>query len=1219
MSAEHFYDKQTFVDNQTILTAAHMQHIEDGLQSSTDLVFGQPVASNTKPETLGSEAVYAHPKGSLFIIGNKIAKATKDIAIGDTISVASSGNSAYTSIVSSVNSNALTTGVQELTAKEQHQVRLNTGTSSADATNKIEDELGLIIPRWEHGRFDSTGIKIPATDRARTVEPVPVTAGETIVIVMPSGHAGTLYQLAASSFSTKSLDVGINTIELNDNTVSINFVFALSPRSDAPALDIVDGIGIYREESRILRTDYAYAEVDKKITMEDLYTTDLFEEVEVAQPTWVIGSFGPGGNVPDITTRIRSSYVLLEDPTIISSFELQPDENNAANDGESGDNTTDDSTESTMTNIEFRVGVFRAKTDTVGYDFIRWANEYGENDVNVEAGVYARILIRDADDHDHTMVDPTDLDNIPSMLKIKKVQINNSQNVLRGKKVAILGDSISTTGTTYRAGSTQEPELILTQEDVENVNSNNPLRVRLSYRDFHPYASNGTAPEDTSDEKPRDGSTVHDLKIGDVTYKYIINSGGVIGYDVIEEYVDNQLVDSYEVGSKDTVIYSVFSNDINKHFGQADNHNSRKKVRPVWWEIAADALGFIPINASFSGSCICRARNHPTDSDSGLLPGNYNPRHQHRGDYAWSVGQIRRCGTRRPGSMVRESPDVIIIFRGTNDYGSGVVNKKPTIDTQILEHYNGNLSAYFSKYKDLVGYVDRTTGEVKQKDSTPLATDYELYGYVEAYLLTVLRMQQAYPYAKIFLCTLPEFKRVQTTYSTYPTRNDTGTMQQWNEAIRKVAKYTDCGVIDLAESGFNWWNCVRYGAENKTTSVHPYRDGQYVLGKRAIADLIAQYSPMFEGSIKDLLDDDNIVPCEDDVGFRDDPNDGPAYQYVMNKIKNHCVWNGIDVFGEDQTIGEIAPLTGVVKDIKVNGESVLYNGIANIETLRNDNAYGADLDVSDEDGNVIMRLADGHIKTKKFNSAVTSTNSGSDSTADLDISDVNGNVIMRFADGNIKTKNFDSSLIRNLVGKKWVVIGDSLTEHNQRATMNYHDYIAQETGVTVVNLGRSGRGYAKVADGMNFSGVVANIPSDADVITIFGSGNDKSLIQTVPLGDITDDDNTTLCGCINLTFDAIFAAFPLVPLGVITPTPWKNSEPSDGTTTMSQYCEKLVQICARRGIPCLDLYHCSNLHPNDSDFQEIAYSHDEEDGVHPDENGHKFIAPRFREFLFTLI
>ena len=296
----------------------------------------------------------------------------------------------------------------------------------------------------------------------------------------------------------------------------------------------------------------------------------------------------------------------------------------------------------------------------------------------------------------------------------------------------------------------------------------------------------------------------------------------------------------------------------------------------------------------------------------------------------------------------------------------------------------------------------------------------------------------------------------------------------------------------------------------------------------------------------------------------------------------------------------------------------LLTAIQGKPDIKSSNKTGVDLDLSDPDGNVILRLKDGHVQTKEFNSAAMPVNSnGSGATADLDFSDINGNVILRLKDGHIITKKSNSEHIRQLMGKKWVVIGDSLTEHNQRATKNYHDYVADETGITVVNLGRSGRGYAREADGMSYMGIVPSIPEDADIITIFGSGNDNS--SGLNLGTATDSTTETICGCINITLDSIFEAFPLVPIGVITPTPWKNSEPSDGVTNMSSYCEKIVEICALRGIPCLDLYHCSNLHPDDEDFRSEAYSRDGDDGVHPDENGHKIIAPRFRQFIFSLI
>ena len=45
--------------------------------------------------------------------------------------------------------------------------------------------------------------------------------------------------------------------------------------------------------------------------------------------------------------------------------------------------------------------------------------------------------------------------------------------------------------------------------------------------------------------------------------------------------------------------------------------------------------------------------------------------------------------------------------------------------------------------------------------------------------------------------------------------------------------------------------------------------------------------------------------------------------------------------------------------------------------------------------------------------------------------------------------------------KKWVVVGDSLTEKNNRATKNYHDYISEEVGINVINMGVGGTGYKR--------------------------------------------------------------------------------------------------------------------------------------------------------------
>ena len=285
-----------------------------------------------------------------------------------------------------------------------------------------------------------------------------------------------------------------------------------------------------------------------------------------------------------------------------------------------------------------------------------------------------------------------------------------------------------------------------------------------------------------------------------------------------------------------------------------------------------------------------------------------------------------------------------------------------------------------------------------------------------------------------------------------------------------------------------------------------------------------------------------------------------------------------------------------------------------------DSDGAADLDLVDGDGNVILRLENGQIETKAFRSAGAAGTVPTDGSADLDLADANGHVLVRFAGGHIRTRNFDSAHLDGWAGKKWAAIGDSLTEANIRTTLHYHDYIAELTGITVVNLGHSGAGYYARPSDYTFRTQVQNVPLDSDVVTIFGSGND---IGKKDLGEVTDTTQDTLCRYINDTLDNLYTRLPAVNLGVLPPTPWYGGSydwtPENPGNPMELYCEAIVEICKRRSVPCLDLYHCSNLRPQNATARGLEYSKDDGNGVHPDETGHLLIAPRILAFLRGLL
>lgn len=67
-----------------------------------------------------------------------------------------------------------------------------------------------------------------------------------------------------------------------------------------------------------------------------------------------------------------------------------------------------------------------------------------------------------------------------------------------------------------------------------------------------------------------------------------------------------------------------------------------------------------------------------------------------------------------------------------------------------------------------------------------------------------------------------------------------------------------------------------------------------------------------------------------------------------------------------------------------------------------------DLDVTDADGNVLVRFEGGGVKTKNFDSDKVGEVRTATDVADLNIADADGNVLARLTDGGIETKDFNS-------------------------------------------------------------------------------------------------------------------------------------------------------------------------------------------------------------------
>ena len=119
--------------------------------------------------------------------------------------------------------------------------------------------------------------------------------------------------------------------------------------------------------------------------------------------------------------------------------------------------------------------------------------------------------------------------------------------------------------------------------------------------------------------------------------KTISLDGATSGYTITSDDVGTELT------------FMPCAADIGKTLGTPLNYNS---IKNVWWQVAADALGFETIAACWSGSSITA---HTASSAA------------KKASYAWHDHTIRTLGKRIAGSMDRIAPDVVLIYRGTND------------------------------------------------------------------------------------------------------------------------------------------------------------------------------------------------------------------------------------------------------------------------------------------------------------------------------------------------------------------------------------------------------------------------------------------------------------------------------------------------------------------------------------------------------------------------
>lgn len=229
-------------------------------------------------------------------------------------------------------------------------------------------------------------------------------------------------------------------------------------------------------------------------------------------------------------------------------------------------------------------------------------------------------------------------------------------------------------------------------------------------------------------------------------------------------------------------------------------------------------------------------------------------------------------------------------------------------------------------------------------------------------------------------------------------------------------------------------------------------------------------------------------------------------------------------------------------------------------------------------------------------------------------------------EGNAPISVFSKDFIENAVvkgglyGKKWLLIGDSNTEHNFRAAAKYDEFISADTGVIPTNIGKSGAGYRVYQNAeyvfLNiFNQFISENPNyQPDFITIMGGSNDI-LYDWQNVGGKDDTTSASVFGMAHILIERIKEVYPTTPFAIMTPFPHDYAE---NTPHIAEFVTELKEFCFDKNIPCLDLQFNSGLRPTEAAFNKKYYScaaSPDGDGLHLNYFGQQLIASRIKAFL----
>ena len=208
-----------------------------------------------------------------------------------------------------------------------------------------------------------------------------------------------------------------------------------------------------------------------------------------------------------------------------------------------------------------------------------------------------------------------------------------------------------------------------------------------------------------------------------------------------------------------------------------------------------------------------------------------------------------------------------------------------------------------------------------------------------------------------------------------------------------------------------------------------------------------------------------------------------------------------------------------------------------------------------------------------------------------------------------------------LQGKTLIAIGDSLIYGNQLGNaVTWPNLLGEKHSMTVHNFGKNGNTLAcqtRYPEQIGMCVRYKDMPDGADYVVVLGGANDHNL--RVPLGMDTDTDTYTFKGALNTLITGLREKYPKAKLLFLTN--YDRLAPEKAGVAEVAYVEAMLEVCAKRGVPCFDNFHNSGV--NFGDAEMLAWI---DEGValcgvanrHFSKAGYQYLLPIYEKLLENL-